>query len=310
MRASVIIPCYNVDKHIENCIKSVLEQTYKNLELIVVDNNSSDGTFKKCLSLKDKYSFTLVQEQKQGACFARNTGLSLAKGEWIQFLDADDILKKDKIKNQVNFAKNHPQVDIIVGNYIYRFKNGEVFFIDANKDKWKGLFESRLGVTSANLFRKAILVELGGWNENLTSSHDYDLMFRILKNGGTVHYDNSYNIIKYEREFGQISKTYPERKWINHTALRKDIIYFLKKHNKDCFEKDRDWFYQKYFENLRILYSYNKQKAIELFNENIPKYFVPVPSNAISRTYILLFQFLGFAKTEEIRCMKKKLLLK
>lgn len=306
MKVSVIIPCHNVKDYIENCINSVFEQTYKNIELIVVDNNSTDGTLEKCMGLRDRIHFELIQEKKQGACFARNTGLSMANGEWIQFLDADDALKKDKVKNQIDLVISSFQADVIVGNYIVKTKMGVEVFIEANKENWKGLFETRLGITSANLFSKATLVELGGWNENLKSSQDYELMFRILKKGGRVYYDSCYNSIKNEREHGQITQSDPERNWHNIIELRKKILFFLQTNDKEYFEKNKNWFYQKFFELIRCLYPYNKKLAIAFLNEIIPKDFSPRLSDTITKKYLFFYRFLGFVLTEEVQILKRR----
>lgn len=304
MKVSVIIPCHNVKDYIENSIRSVFEQSYNKIELIVVDNNSDDGTLEKCLDLRDRLKFELIQEPKQGACFARNTGLLGAAGEWIQFLDADDILKTEKISKQIKLIRDNADVDMIVGNFIYE-KQDEEQYIEAYKENWKGLFATRLGITSANLFRRNMLIEVGGWNISQTSSQDYELMFRILKCDGKIIYDDGFNVIKNEREYGQISQTNLENKYINYVELRRNIIFYLMQHNRKYFDERQGWFYQKFLEYLKILYPYNKKKARMYFNDTIPKKFVPKSSESITWIYLFLYRSLGFALTEELRNIKK-----
>ena len=95
---SVVIPCLNVAQYIEECIGSVDKQTYQPKEIICVDNGSEDGTPEVLKRLAKRYplikNFT---QPRQGANAARNLGLHLAGGEWIQFLDADDLLEPDKL---------------------------------------------------------------------------------------------------------------------------------------------------------------------------------------------------------------------
>jgi len=102
MLISIIILCYNVQNYIVDCVESCIAQTYKSIEIICIDNNSSDKTPVILSDLKKKYpQLILGKEIKPSASAARNRGLSLAKGDWIQFLDADDLLMPAKIKHQV-----------------------------------------------------------------------------------------------------------------------------------------------------------------------------------------------------------------
>ena len=112
---SVIIPAYNVEAYIAPCLGSVLAQSYPKLEIICVDNNSTDNTLQKLEALREKHpEIILLTEEKQGAPAARNAGLHIAKGEWIQFLDADDILLPGKISRQVSLLEN-AEVGFIAG---------------------------------------------------------------------------------------------------------------------------------------------------------------------------------------------------
>ena len=108
MLVSVVIPCFNVEHFITECIESVVSQTHQELEIICVDNNSTDNTWETFLELKNKYpNIFLVQEMKKGANAARNKGLDIAKGEWIQFLDADDLYLPTKLEEQVKYIENN-----------------------------------------------------------------------------------------------------------------------------------------------------------------------------------------------------------
>ena len=99
---SVVIPCYNVETYIEECLESVLKQTYSEIEIICIENNSEDRTLEKLIQFKDRFPDKIIvdHETKKGAAAARNKGLSLVRGNWIQFLDADDLLMPNKIEHQ------------------------------------------------------------------------------------------------------------------------------------------------------------------------------------------------------------------
>lgn len=102
---SIITPVYNGEKYIEECIKSVLNQSYKNIEMIIIDDGSTDNS--ENIIKKYTKSFPFIKYIKcienNGIWAARNIGIEKAKGRFISFLDADDIYKENKIKNQMNF---------------------------------------------------------------------------------------------------------------------------------------------------------------------------------------------------------------
>lgn len=105
---SVIIPVYNAEKYIQTTIESVINQTYSDFEVIIVDDCSKDASGKIIQKLCEKHKqiHYHLQEKNQGVAVARNTGLDLAKGRYIAFLDSDDIWKQDKLKKQLDLMKN------------------------------------------------------------------------------------------------------------------------------------------------------------------------------------------------------------
>lgn len=113
MLISIIIPAYNVEVYIKECIHSAFAQTHKPIEVICIDNNSTDNTWQKLKQLHEKYPSLLIdKELKPGAPAARNKGLALSKGEWIQFLDADDLLLPEKIEHQAKLLQNKNENDL------------------------------------------------------------------------------------------------------------------------------------------------------------------------------------------------------
>lgn len=115
---SVIMPAYNCEKYIEDAIKSVLAQTYKGWELIVIDDGSQDGTatIVEELAYKDSRIRKYKNTQNMGVSATRNRGISLARGEWIAFLDSDDMWEKIKLHKQVDFVKKSNAEFIFTGN--------------------------------------------------------------------------------------------------------------------------------------------------------------------------------------------------
>ena len=98
---SVVIPSYNREKTIIECLESVLNQSYENIEVIIVDDASEDNTYKLFENYHDPRVRYVKYKENKGACYARNLGASLAKGTYIAFQDSDDIWEKDKLKKQL-----------------------------------------------------------------------------------------------------------------------------------------------------------------------------------------------------------------
>jgi len=137
---SVIIPCHNVEDYIEEAIASVMAQTYMDFELILVDNNSTDNTLRILERAAINSSRIRVLEEKgKGAPRARNLGLSVARGSWIQFLDADDLMLPDKLERQIELVK--PDTPLLVGTPKYIRLDGTSYITKPWEEPFLGIFE-------------------------------------------------------------------------------------------------------------------------------------------------------------------------
>ena len=116
MKFSVIIPVYNKERYIRKTIQSVLKQTFRDYEIIVVDDGSKDDSFKIVKSMQED-SIVLVQQENSGVAAARNTGIESARGEYIAFLDADDYWHPNYLEVIDDLITRFPQSDIIVSSY-------------------------------------------------------------------------------------------------------------------------------------------------------------------------------------------------
>ena len=191
---SVIIPCYNSEKFLKRAINSVLEQTFTDWELILVNNNSTDRTAEIIMDAVHRYpeKVSTYSEERKGAPAARNRGLQKAKGDWVQFLDADDEIFIDKLERQWILANEH-NGSIVSGSYYFiteNNKNKPELRSPYHGNEWIGIIKSKFGRTSANLWERNKVNEAGGWNETLTSSQEYDLLFRLLKIGAKITRDD------------------------------------------------------------------------------------------------------------------------
>ena len=123
MTVSIIIPVYKVSNYIESCIESVINQTYKNIECILVDDASPDDSIAKCERMIADYhgpiQFSIVHHLKnRGLSAARNTGTDVATGEYIYYLDSDDTMTDDCIEKLLSPVINDPSIEMVIGNYL------------------------------------------------------------------------------------------------------------------------------------------------------------------------------------------------
>lgn len=301
MLVSAIIPCYNAANFIVECIESVVQQSYRNIEIICIDNNSTDSTFKILQSLRKKYQqvdIMILQEERKGAPAARNKGLFQAKGEWVQFLDADDILQPQKIQCQVEIVKRIKRINFIVGSYNKEILNGpSTAFIMHDLDPWIALPKGKLGITSSNLFNKSNLLKIGGWKESLKSSQEYDLMFRLLSTSSEVFYDPQPLTIVRE-QVNSISNS----DIFGNNLRRLDFLtevkhYFLQKEFQQDYIESIE---QEIFEELRRVYKNDSDEAIRQYKNVFPTPPKISPSQSTSTLYSKIFNLLGFRAAQSI----------
>ena len=308
MVISCVVPVFNAAPFLRDCYLSLSNQTFKPSEIIFVDNNSTDDSWRILNEIANSdNSVIILKEVKQGASAARNKGLSIAKGNYIQFLDADDLLDVDKLSHQVNLIlKDSASPDLVIANfkrvYLKNKFHEEVFFNEI--DFWLGLLESRLGCTCSNLWKKEKLLEVGGWNENLMSSQEYDLMFRLLAAKANLRFDSSFKTTIRLRAEGNISSVNIKNNLINYCELRLRVVSFLKKNRlfKDAYN-------QILFDCIRPIFNYNRSLAKKLVTAHLPRGYKPKVSSSTTLTYVFFYRIFGFYFTESIRSMwldKKK----
>ncbi|RAU83287.1 glycosyltransferase family 2 protein [Pontibacter arcticus] len=237
---SVIIPVYNSAQFLEQMLKSVFKQTYNNFEVICVDNNSKDNSVDiiKSLKVQHNWDIKILTENRQGAPYARNSGLSIAKGDYVQFLDSDDFLINSKLEKQVNFFQQNHEIDFITAEN-FAIINGEKRYSKRDfKDTWQGLITGSIGITSSALFKKEALENVGGFNILLNSNQEKDLIFRLLVKG---YKHAQLNEPLFEKNVHDQS--------ISNTTMRKDrqsnLIIFLGKIKQHLLEQNNFKQYEK-----------------------------------------------------------------
>ena len=183
MLVSVIIPTFNRLGKIQRAVDSVLRQSFKDFELIVVDDGSTDKTLdwlKQCQDPK----LTIIESKHSGVAHARNLGVQKAHGEWLCFLDSDDVWHRHKLSEQIRFHANHPGILISQTDDVWIRNSVRVNKMKKHEVRDGDIFEPSLKLCliccSSVMIQKKLFFEVGGFDENLPTCEDYDLWIRIL----------------------------------------------------------------------------------------------------------------------------------
>jgi glycosyltransferase involved in cell wall biosynthesis len=182
MRISVIIPTYNRSAWVTEAAASVLAQSYRDFELLVVDDGSTDATFSTLAPFANKIQ-VLRQEESRGVSAARNLGAAAATADWLAFLDSDDLWLPNKLARQVEYLKAHPDLVICQTGEIW-IRNGVRVNPPETCRKVAGdiflpSLKRCLVSPSAVLLHRRLFEEMGGFDESLPAAEDYDLWLRI-----------------------------------------------------------------------------------------------------------------------------------
>jgi glycosyltransferase involved in cell wall biosynthesis len=302
---SVVIPCFNVESFVERAVNSVLEQNYPLLDIILVDNNSTDGTslVLKELTKKSK-NIVLLNELTPGACAARNKGWRYSKADYIHFLDADDFLLPKSLEIKMDVLKKE-NCDFLINGHIKLDELGSKVDHPPAMDPWKGLFTGKIGGSSSNILSKLILERIGGWNEGLSSSQETNLYFEVLKLSPKISIVGKSLSVVVSRP-GQISKGDPSSRWTNYIILRERIIHYLVEKEQEYYESNKQYYLQYYFDIIHILYRYNPRFAVAHYNRYIQNPYLPKKSHVTSKGFIVLLRIFGYEFAERIKSLLKK----
>lgn len=190
MGIAIIIPFYKAELSLAASIESALNQTYQDIHIILVSNNATEGSIVIAKDYANAFpdKIKLIYETQQGANFARNAGISATSQEWLQFLDADDTLRRDKIAHQIKLVAAKPDTGLIIGgsmrHYIHQItgadKGVEVPF---EADFYTGIINSHMGRTPGLLIKRDWILKVNAWNTSWRSCQEYELMLRLVTAG-------------------------------------------------------------------------------------------------------------------------------
>ena len=247
-KVSIIIPCYNHAQFLEKAIQSCLDQSHQNIEVIIIDDGSTDNSIQVAKSFKDE-RILVIEQNNSGVGIARNRGIKQSKGEYLNFLDADDWIHLSKIEKQVAVLDQNPDMPMVLCDVekIYASKISEDTYsvgdaLGYNKqDLFCALVLGGFFPPHVPLVRKSSLLKAGLFDKNKSTggTADYDLWLRISAHNGKAHYldeklafyrilPNSMSKNEYMMNEGyklclkKIIQTHPERASEAMLAFRKE----------------------------------------------------------------------------------------
>ena len=202
------MPCFNAQKWLREAIESCLTQTYPHIEIVVVDDGSTDDSLEIIKSYGNRIIWKSLP-QNCGGNHARNQAIALSKGEYIQFLDADDFIYPEKIARQVSYLEK-TGADIVYGDWRHKFHLpdgtsyfGEVKVSGKQSDILESLLANWWSAIASLLYRRSIVEYSDNWDEDLPAAQDRDYFINAVINGAKVVYQpGCYSVY---RSYGKVT---------------------------------------------------------------------------------------------------------
>ena len=226
---SVIVPVYNVRMYLEHCLASISAQSYKNLEIIIVDDGSTDGGSAICDAYAERDSRCLVVHQEnQGLWAARNTGQKMAKGDFIMFIDSDDYIHVDMINRLYDALMQNPQCDLALCNYRTTFSFDENTHVPLDNNYQVLSLDQVLRFDNQGLvyfvwnklYRRSLLEGLFARSYRIVQDVDFNIRVFTLVNNA-VFVDNEYYFWMQREGSAMHKKDY----WYSYLMIVTDIYY-------------------------------------------------------------------------------------
>lgn len=261
---SVVIPLYNKEKDIINTVKSVLAQSYRNFEVIIVDDGSTDGSLNALLQFSDN-RIRIITKENGGVCSARNAGIGAAKYDWIALLDADDLWTENHLFLFSEAVRIHSEDKIFATNITFgdKFEDNtyEPHFYKIKNFYKEYLVKQALITSSSVLIHRSVFDMIGAFNENLVRGEDIEMWDRILQQFPLVKIDVVTVLYNQEADNRAMKKRVPLENCFVQVIKPVDLeggssrALFLKHHVflklKSCFVK------KEYKDLLKLLIKYN-----------------------------------------------------
>ncbi len=224
---SVIMPAYNAEKYISESIESILNQTHKNFELIIIDDCSKDKSWNiiQKYAKKNKIIHAIKNEKNLGLCLTLNKGIKYAKGKYIARADNDDWYYPERLEKQYLFLESNPDVGIVGGTMEIMSETGEVYsrrtYSKTDQEIRKHIFSYSPFSHPLVMIKKSILNKTGNYNSSFIPADDYELYFRIGKYSKFANLSDT--LMKYR--VSSASMTSKQTKKMEHATIKVRNFY-------------------------------------------------------------------------------------
>jgi glycosyltransferase involved in cell wall biosynthesis len=310
MLVSILIPCYNAERWIVQAIASALAQTWLEREVIVVDDGSTDGSLEIIKRFGDPIRYETGPNA--GGNAARNRLLHLARGEWLQYLDADDYLLADKIERQMEFLAAHTDRDVVFGPVMMEYFDDkaprrELLPIPEPHDPWVLLARWYLPQTGALLWRKQAVADVGGWKPDQPCCQEHELYLRLLMAGKRFGYCANTGAVY--RQWGEYTLWKRDKPEVHRQRLEVEqrAEDFLREKDELTLERLQA-INQARFETARSIWQYDPVFATQVMAavRQLQPDFVP-GGKAAPRRYQSVYRLFGFRAAERLADCRRSL---
>jgi len=290
---TIAIPAFNSEEWLEECVRSALAQSHENREVLVIDDGSTDGTAEVARAFGDAIHF--VSRENRGSNPTRNEMLALARGEWIQFLDADDFLLADKLKSNLAATRSvNAGADAVYGPVL---EDGVSTTFDDADDLFTRWIRWQFCQTGGMLWRTKPLRKIGGWNEEYPCCQDNELCARALQNGLDFAFDPQPGAV-YRIHQNTLSRGNPVRVIDRKMRLQEAMLSWLEEHGH-ATEAHRHATGRALFESLRMLARHDLPEAVRREKQLGAEGRLRMDGPAAPPSYRMLHSVLGFRLAEK-----------
>jgi len=298
---SILIPCYNAGGSISECIQSALDQTYPKKEILVLDDGSTDDSLDVIRSMGDKIKW--FSQRNQGGSSARNMLLQQSKGEWLQYLDADDYLLRQKVERQVDILSRNAEIDMIYSPIIAEYNRQgrivrEEHKIPEGHDVWDLLTSWRFPQTGNALWRKQAITDVGGWKEGLECCQEHELYSRMLMGKKKFAFSPHAGAVYRIHEAGSVASRDPLGTIKNRIMIIDSIEVYLCE-NEEMTGSRQYSINLSRFESARTAWCFDREYALGIMEKvrKCDRSFVPSGPAALP-LYRAVYRSFGFKAAE------------
>lgn len=313
---SILIPCYNSSGYVEKTLDSLLSQTYTNWECIIVDDHSTDNSTEIVQQYINTYprKFRLYTTPRKGACAARNVAFKYSKGDYIQYLDADDLLSPNKIEEQLKLFSQFGE-NILVNCKWGRFTGNKESVkwekqpidkdydhpIEWLTDSWMG---NGMAANSCWLIPRHLIEKAGPWNESLQINQDGEFFCRVLMHAQSIRFAPNAGVYYRSGISGSITQSNRQSRTKAESLLRSYQSYerVLSIHDTPAIRKALGNNYLNFIYHYYTLYPDLTNRAEIAFKELGLKKMWPVGG----KRFIRFASIIGFASALRLKKVMKK----